>query len=108
MVLLPIAHVWLFSSRRLTSQNKLILAGEPILRETRGFDMKAGRTFKLRSKESALEYRFFQDPDLPPLILEADLVEHERTHLPELPDKVCDGGVAVVVLLSSIFSLRFS
>ena len=59
--------------------------GEKIVQETRLYDAAAHRTRSMRSKEDALDYRYFPDPDLPPLRLtEADL-EAARAALPELP-----------------------
>ncbi|HEU4951736.1 MAG TPA: Asp-tRNA(Asn)/Glu-tRNA(Gln) amidotransferase subunit GatB [Holophagaceae bacterium] len=60
-------------------------AGEPLAPETRGFDPATGETRSQRSKEAALDYRFFPEPDLPPLQVAPAEVETARTGLPELP-----------------------
>lgn len=59
--------------------------GGKIERETRTFDVISGQTRRLRSKEGAVDYRFFPEPDLPPLIVEQSLVEELKQTLPELP-----------------------
>ncbi|MGH8041985.1 MAG: Asp-tRNA(Asn)/Glu-tRNA(Gln) amidotransferase subunit GatB, partial [Rudaea sp.] len=60
--------------------------GETIVQETRLYDAAAHRTLPMRSKEDVDDYRYFPDPDLPPLVVsEADIdVVHKR--MPELPD----------------------
>ncbi|MGE3303069.1 MAG: Asp-tRNA(Asn)/Glu-tRNA(Gln) amidotransferase subunit GatB [Hyphomonadaceae bacterium] len=72
-----------FEARR---QIEILEAGGKIAQETRLFDMKTGETRALRSKEDAPDYRYFPDPDLLPLELDADWVEEIRKSLPELPD----------------------
>ena len=61
-------------------------SGEQVQQETRLYDPARGETRSLRSKEDAHDYRYFPDPDLLPLVLDADWVAELRTHLPELPD----------------------
>jgi aspartyl-tRNA(Asn)/glutamyl-tRNA(Gln) amidotransferase subunit B len=59
--------------------------GERLVQETRGWDESAGRTIPQRSKEEANDYRYFPEPDLPPLRPSASWVEELRASLPELP-----------------------
>ncbi|MBZ0271070.1 Asp-tRNA(Asn)/Glu-tRNA(Gln) amidotransferase subunit GatB [bacterium] len=59
--------------------------GEAIVQETRLYDAEKGRTYSMRGKEEAHDYRYFPDPDLLPLIVEDDLIEVQRAALPELP-----------------------
>ena len=66
-------------------QARLLAAGESIRHETRGWLEDAGRTVSQRGKEQAADYRYFPEPDLPPLVLPAGLVEAARAALPELP-----------------------
>jgi aspartyl-tRNA(Asn)/glutamyl-tRNA(Gln) amidotransferase subunit B len=61
-------------------------AGETVQQETRLYDVARGTTRSMRSKEDAHDYRYFPDPDLLPLVLDADWVESLRQALPELPD----------------------
>ncbi|MDW8399338.1 MAG: Asp-tRNA(Asn)/Glu-tRNA(Gln) amidotransferase subunit GatB [Acetobacteraceae bacterium] len=60
--------------------------GGTVEQETRLFDTARGLTRSMRSKEDAHDYRYFPDPDLPPLVLDAAWVEGLRAALPELPD----------------------
>ena len=63
----------------------LLERGEQVLQQTRLFDPATGETRAMRSKEDADDYRYFPDPDLPPLRLTEALVERQRGFLPELP-----------------------
>jgi aspartyl-tRNA(Asn)/glutamyl-tRNA(Gln) amidotransferase subunit B len=60
--------------------------GGTVEQETRLFDTGRGVTRSMRSKEDAHDYRYFPEPDLPPLVLEAGWVEQLKARLPELPD----------------------
>jgi len=60
--------------------------GETIVQETRLYDAAAHRTFTMRSKEDADDYRYFPDPDLPPLVVTDVDIDAVRAALPELPD----------------------
>ncbi len=59
--------------------------GEPLTQETRGWDEANGRTISQRSKEEANDYRYFPEPDLPPLRPSVEWVDALRASLPELP-----------------------
>jgi aspartyl-tRNA(Asn)/glutamyl-tRNA(Gln) amidotransferase subunit B len=59
--------------------------GEPLVQETRGWEENAGRTIVQRSKEEANDYRYFPEPDLPPLRPSSEWVAELRASLPELP-----------------------
>ena len=61
-------------------------AGGTVEHETRLWDPAAGRTLSMRSKEDAHDYRYFPEPDLPPLQIEVSAIEERRRSLPELPD----------------------
>src|SRR4029079_3573908 len=67
-------------------QIALIEDGGAVEQETRLFDAVKGETRSMRNKEEAHDYRYFPDPDLLPLELDAAYVEDLRAHLPELPD----------------------
>jgi aspartyl-tRNA(Asn)/glutamyl-tRNA(Gln) amidotransferase subunit B len=60
-------------------------AGEPLRQETRGWDDAAGATYVMRVKESSDDYRYFPEPDLPPLHLDPAWLDDLRAGLPELP-----------------------
>ncbi len=66
-------------------QIELIGAGGAVVQETRLFDPDRGETRPMRSKEDAQDYRYFPDPDLPPLAIDDAWVERVRAELPELP-----------------------
>ena len=61
-------------------------SGGEVHQETRLFDTARGTTRSMRSKEDAHDYRYFPDPDLPPLVLEQSWVDQLKASLPELPD----------------------
>jgi len=67
-------------------QIELLQTGQPIHQETRGWVETKGITVGQRSKEYAHDYRYFPEPDLPPLIISRVWVEELRAQLPELPD----------------------
>ncbi len=69
----------------ISRQVSVLSAGGKITQETRGWNEREGKTFSLRSKEEAHDYRYFPDPDLPPLVLSTDFIEAQRATLPELP-----------------------
>ncbi len=60
--------------------------GGEVTQETRLFDTSRGITRSMRSKEDAHDYRYFPDPDLPPLVIEQSWVDQLKAALPELPD----------------------
>jgi aspartyl-tRNA(Asn)/glutamyl-tRNA(Gln) amidotransferase subunit B len=66
-------------------QTKAIENGEPIVQETRHWDEDAGATKSMRSKEEAFDYRYFPEPDIPPLEPPATWVDEIRATVPELP-----------------------
>ena len=67
-------------------QIELLRAGRTISQETRGWVETKGITVPQRSKEQAHDYRYFPEPDLPPLVIDPAWVEELRAGLPELPD----------------------
>ena len=60
-------------------------AGEPLVQETRGWSEERGATYRMRVKETSDDYRYFPEPDLPPLHLDAAWLDEVRAGLPELP-----------------------
>ena len=67
-------------------QAEALERGERIVQETRRFDSGSGKTYSMRTKEAANDYRFFSEPDLPPIFIEKELVERLAREIPELPD----------------------
>ncbi len=67
-------------------QIDIIEGGGAIAQETRLYDSQKDETRSMRSKEEAMDYRYFPDPDLPPLMIEQSFIESVRQSLPELPD----------------------
>ncbi len=67
-------------------QTHVLAQGGKIVQETRGWVEEKGITVSQRSKEYAHDYRYFPEPDLPPLAIDSDLVRQIRAKLPELPD----------------------
>jgi aspartyl-tRNA(Asn)/glutamyl-tRNA(Gln) amidotransferase subunit B len=66
-------------------QSQLLQFGEPVAQETRGWDESRDATFTQRVKEGEQDYRYFPEPDLPPLVIEPEMLEQVKAGLPELP-----------------------
>jgi aspartyl-tRNA(Asn)/glutamyl-tRNA(Gln) amidotransferase subunit B len=79
-------------------QTDLLREGGRVTQETRLFDSSTGRTFSMRSKEEAHDYRYFPEPDLPPLIVDARRIAAVRRTMPELPDARKQRFVAVYAI----------
>jgi aspartyl-tRNA(Asn)/glutamyl-tRNA(Gln) amidotransferase subunit B len=75
-------------------QRTALERGEPLVQETRHFDEQTGSTHTLRSKEEAFDYRYFPEPDLPPLEPDRAWVKGLEAELPELPAARRDRYVA--------------
>ncbi len=69
----------------LQRQAVLLNRGEAVIQETLGWNEALGQTISQRSKEEAHDYRYFPEPDLPPLVIEPAWIEEVRSSLPELP-----------------------
>jgi aspartyl-tRNA(Asn)/glutamyl-tRNA(Gln) amidotransferase subunit B len=70
---------------QLDHQAAILNAGGRVSQETLGWDEATGTTYSQRSKEEAHDYRYFPEPDLPPLVVEADWIERVAADQPELP-----------------------
>ncbi|HTX78003.1 MAG TPA: Asp-tRNA(Asn)/Glu-tRNA(Gln) amidotransferase subunit GatB [Terracidiphilus sp.] len=67
-------------------QVEVIESGGRVQQETRLWNANEGRTYSMRSKEQAHDYRYFPEPDLPPLLLSEEFLSEARKKLPELPE----------------------
>jgi aspartyl-tRNA(Asn)/glutamyl-tRNA(Gln) amidotransferase subunit B len=67
-------------------QIEVIESGSRVIQESRQWSAAEGRTYSMRSKEQAHDYRYFPEPDLPPLIISAEFLAETRKKLPELPE----------------------
>lgn len=69
-------------------QTEMVMKGETIVSETRGFNALKGSTFSMRSKEAANDYRYFPEPDLPPFIVSDAYLNSIKVALPALPEQL--------------------
>jgi aspartyl-tRNA(Asn)/glutamyl-tRNA(Gln) amidotransferase subunit B len=67
-------------------QIEVLESGGRVVQETRLFDSSAGSTHSMRSKEEAHDYRYFPEPDLPPVLVDAARIASARATMPELPE----------------------
>lgn len=67
-------------------QSELIESGERVIQETRRFNDGSGETAAMRSKEDAQDYRYFPDPDIPPVIFTEEELTEIRNSIPEMPE----------------------
>jgi aspartyl-tRNA(Asn)/glutamyl-tRNA(Gln) amidotransferase subunit B len=79
-------------------QRKAMEDGVRLVQETRGWVEEEGKTVSQRSKEFAHDYRYFPEPDLPPLSVSREWVEKVRVELPELPEARRDRFVSELAL----------
>src|ERR1035441_9171963 len=67
-------------------QIEVLESGGRVMQESRLWNANEGRTYSMRSKEQAHDYRYFPEPDLPPLIVSAEFLAATKEKLPELPE----------------------
>lgn len=80
-------HVEAALEYEIARQIKVLSSGESVVQETRLWDTDRQVTLAMRSKEEAHDYRYFKDPDLPPLVVSADDIDSVRSRLPRLSDE---------------------
>ena len=80
-----VAGVVEYEARR---QAELLDAGKKVVQETRGWDENKGRTFSQRSKEEAHDYRYFPEPDLPPLVITEKMLGEAKAGITLLPNAI--------------------
>ncbi|MBK7109069.1 MAG: Asp-tRNA(Asn)/Glu-tRNA(Gln) amidotransferase subunit GatB [Chitinophagales bacterium] len=80
-----IRNVKLAIAYEIKRQIEAIENGEIIVQETRSFDAGKGTTFSMRSKEGAHDYRYFPEPDLPPIIISDAMLDNVKENMPALP-----------------------
>ncbi len=73
--------------REFERQVKEIEEGKTITEQTLGYDSKEDRIFVMREKESAADYRYLREPDMPPIYVDRQTVEKLRKELPKMPDE---------------------
>ncbi|MCB0501925.1 MAG: Asp-tRNA(Asn)/Glu-tRNA(Gln) amidotransferase subunit GatB [Bacteroidetes bacterium] len=71
--------------KEIKRQIKAVEKGEVIVQQTRSFDPTDGSSFPLRSKEFAHDYRYFPEPDLPPIVISKERLEEIKSLMPHLP-----------------------
>src|SRR5690606_29177313 len=69
-------------------QIELLESGKEIVQETRGWDDVKLKTFSQRTKEDAHDYRYFPDPDLPPVVLDEKFIARTEADMPEMPGEL--------------------
>ena len=80
-------HVEKAIAFEVSRQKEILLEGGKVIQETRLWDPAKNRTFSMRGKEDAHDYRYFPDPDLLPLVIDDEWVASTRKSLPELPEQ---------------------
>jgi aspartyl-tRNA(Asn)/glutamyl-tRNA(Gln) amidotransferase subunit B len=78
-------HVQQAIEYEIARQSQVLARGERVVQETRLWDAERGSSHPMRSKEHAHDYRYFPEPDLPPLAIGEEAIERVRASLPELP-----------------------
>lgn len=68
-------------------QTEILSSGGRVVQETRLYDASQNKTFAMREKEEAHDYRYFPEPDLPPIILDKSTIEKIKESIPELPSE---------------------
>jgi aspartyl-tRNA(Asn)/glutamyl-tRNA(Gln) amidotransferase subunit B len=69
-------------------QTEVLEKGEKVVQETRGWDDAKQKTFSQRSKEDAHDYRYFPDPDIPPIVISPEEIEAVKKDMPAMPGEL--------------------
>lgn len=69
-------------------QTSVLEKGETLKQETRGWDDAKQKTFSQRTKEEAHDYRYFPDPDIPPVVLDDEFIKQAEEAMPKMPDDI--------------------
>lgn len=72
----------------LNRQKEILMRGETPIQETRGFNESKGVTFSQRTKEDAADYRYFPEPDIPPMVFTQGQIDEIKATMPELPEQI--------------------
>jgi len=89
-------------------QEAIIKSGGTVKRETRHWDSLRGVTLPLREKEYEEDYRYFPDPDLPPILVTRELIESAKSIIPELPDEKYERFIKMYKLAEHTVSILVS
>lgn len=68
-------------------QCALIESGVAVIQETRRYDQRTGETYPMRTKENSDDYRYFPEPDLPPVYVTSEMLDRAKSELPVMPDE---------------------
>lgn len=83
-------------------QIEVLESGEKIVQETRGWLDDSGKTFSQRSKEDSHDYRYFPDPDIPPIVLTTDYIKNIENSMPILPTQIRNNFKSIGLEFSQI------
>lgn len=83
-------------------QTAILESGQKVIQETRGWDDSSQKTFSQRSKEDAHDYRYFPDPDIPPVTLNDDYISKIKLEMPIMPDQLREKLIKIGLDWSSV------